>query len=173
MDDFVIPLVAKVRHGCGLVYDAEAVAREETAPDVAGEFRRRVRIGAGGFQSIAMLWRLMNPRRGWVAAAFVSHKLMRWLCPFTLLGIFLCNAAVLGVPAFRWMMAGQVLFYAAAAIGSWVPGGGAAVKLLRVAHDVHRDERCVVAGVRPLARFDSHRHVAAGHSAPNRRTWSP
>ena len=33
-------------HGCQLVYDDEAVAREETPPDVADEFKRRARIGA-------------------------------------------------------------------------------------------------------------------------------
>src|SRR5262249_38664493 len=52
VDDFVIPLAAKLRTGCAIVYDRDAVAREETAPDVRAEFRRRSRIGAGGFQSI-------------------------------------------------------------------------------------------------------------------------
>ncbi len=34
VDDFVIPLLAKLRSGCGIVYDADAIAHEETAADV-------------------------------------------------------------------------------------------------------------------------------------------
>src|SRR5687767_11138310 len=92
VDDFVIPLLAKLRTGRRIVYDADAVAREETAPTVAAEFRRRSRIGAGGFQAIVMLWRLLHPRHGWVALTFLSHKILRWLCPFFLIGMLVTSA---------------------------------------------------------------------------------
>src|SRR5205085_81616 len=91
VDDFVIPLEAKLRTGCGIVYDPEAVAREETAPNVGCEFHRRARIGAGGFQSLGLLWRLLNPARGWVAFTFFSHKVLRWVCPFFLLGLLVSS----------------------------------------------------------------------------------
>src|ERR1700733_13288400 len=64
VDDFAIPLLAKLRHGCSIIYDADAIAREETAMDVREEFRRRMRIGTGNFQNVALLWPLLNPRRG-------------------------------------------------------------------------------------------------------------
>src|SRR5207237_7004158 len=57
IDDFIIPLTAKLRSGCAIVYDKEAIAREETPAHVGSEFRRRSRIGAGGFQSLPLLWR--------------------------------------------------------------------------------------------------------------------
>jgi cellulose synthase/poly-beta-1,6-N-acetylglucosamine synthase-like glycosyltransferase len=66
VDDLVIPLAARLRSGCEIVYDAEAVAREETAPGLRSEFSRRARIGAGGFQAVARLWPLLTPRHGWV-----------------------------------------------------------------------------------------------------------
>src|SRR5262249_30950742 len=88
VDDFVIPLRAKLRTGCRIVYDGDAVAREETPPNVGAEFHRRSRIGAGGFQSIGLLWRLLNPRSGWVAFTFFSHKILRWVCPFFLVAAF-------------------------------------------------------------------------------------
>src|SRR5271157_2326062 len=41
VDDFLIPLVAKIRSACKIIYDDEAIAREETAPNLISEFRRR------------------------------------------------------------------------------------------------------------------------------------
>src|SRR5262245_28134456 len=85
VDDFVIPLLARERSGCRIVYDKEAVAVEETPARLKSEFHRRTRIGAGGFQSIGMLFRLLSPRNGWTSFTFASHKILRWLCPFALL----------------------------------------------------------------------------------------
>src|SRR5262245_50637084 len=45
VDDLVIPLLARLRTGCAIVYDREAVAHEETAMHLACEFHRRSRIG--------------------------------------------------------------------------------------------------------------------------------
>jgi cellulose synthase/poly-beta-1,6-N-acetylglucosamine synthase-like glycosyltransferase len=91
VDDFVIPLLARLRTGCLLIYEEEATAIEETPPEISTEFQRRARIGAGGFQSLALLWPILNPRFGWVAFTFVSHKLLRWFCPFFLLAAAVTN----------------------------------------------------------------------------------
>jgi cellulose synthase/poly-beta-1,6-N-acetylglucosamine synthase-like glycosyltransferase len=113
IDDFVIPLLSLIRRGGSVVYEPDALAFEETAPDVAAEFRRRCRIGAGGFQSLALLWPVLDPRRGWLAFAFFSHKLLRWLGPFFLLGMIAANLALAmaGPPFWRWTLASQALFY--------------------------------------------------------------
>jgi cellulose synthase/poly-beta-1,6-N-acetylglucosamine synthase-like glycosyltransferase len=132
VDDFVIPLLAKLRTGCTIVYDPEAVATEETAPDVGSEFHRRARIGAGGYQSIGMLWGLLDPRLGWVAFAFLSHKILRWLCPFFLVGAFVSNVLLLHRPSYRpWLLA-QVAFYATACAMALVPGRGGWLRPLRL-----------------------------------------
>ena len=91
IDDFVIPLASKLRHNGRIVYDCEAVATEETPPTITSEFRRRVRIGTGAYQSLAILWKLVSPRYGWTAMAFLSHKLLRWLVPFFLLAALASN----------------------------------------------------------------------------------
>lgn len=134
VDDFVIPLLAQLRTGCRIVYDCEAVAREESAPDIKSEFRRRCRIGAGGFQAIAMLWRLLDPRRGWIALTFFSHKVLRWLCPFFLMLAFLANLTLCGKPIYRAPMAAQIAFYLAAMAGRYVPKGIPLSKALRLAN---------------------------------------
>jgi cellulose synthase/poly-beta-1,6-N-acetylglucosamine synthase-like glycosyltransferase len=116
LDDFAIPLAAKLRTGCMIVYDSEALAREETPPELATEFARRSRIGAGGFQSLGLLWELLHPRWGWTALAFASHKILRWLCPFFLLGMLASNVVLCARPFFQVVMAAQFLFY----LVSWV-----------------------------------------------------
>jgi cellulose synthase/poly-beta-1,6-N-acetylglucosamine synthase-like glycosyltransferase len=133
VDDFVIPLLAKLRSGCDLRYDREAVAREETAPNVRSEFHRRSRIGAGGFQSIGLLWRLLDPRRGWIAFTFSSHKILRWLCPFFLLGLAASNLFLAHLPFYRGALLGQLAFYALSLLAVLVPGRFKALRPLRLA----------------------------------------
>lgn len=116
LDDFVIPLVAKLRTGCLIAYDNEAVAHEETPPELGAEFLRRSRIGAGGFQSLGLVWGLLHPRWGWTALAFASHKILRWLCPFFLLGMLASNLVLCARPLFQIALVAQLLFY----LVSWV-----------------------------------------------------
>ena len=111
IDDFVIPLLAKLRTGCKIIYDCNAIAREESAPDIASEFRRRVRIGAGDYQSIKMLWRLLDPRMGWISLAFFSHKILRWLCPFFLIGMLLTCIPLSDHLFYRAALIVQVISY--------------------------------------------------------------
>jgi cellulose synthase/poly-beta-1,6-N-acetylglucosamine synthase-like glycosyltransferase len=123
VDDFELPLIAKMRTGCDLLFESAAVADEETAPKIAVEFNRRVRIGAGVFQSLERLYPLLNPFRGWVAFTFVSHKVLRWAGPFLLVGMAATNALLLGRPIYDAAMMLQFLFYLVALIGMVMPVG--------------------------------------------------
>jgi cellulose synthase/poly-beta-1,6-N-acetylglucosamine synthase-like glycosyltransferase len=118
VDDFVVPLLARLRTGCGIVYDADAVAREESAPDLRGEFGRRARIGAGGFIALATLWPLLGPRHGWLSLAFWSHKVLRWVGPFLMLGALLSGLALAGHAPYGWVNASQALFYGLCGAGA-------------------------------------------------------
>lgn len=133
VDDFVIPLLAKIRTSCKIVYDREALAFEETAPDVGGEFHRRARIGAGGFQSICMLGQLLNPRRGWVSLTFFSHKVLRWLCPFCLLGALFFNSLLVRYVGYQMLLTAQACFYAISVLGLFAPASFRLPKLVRLA----------------------------------------
>jgi cellulose synthase/poly-beta-1,6-N-acetylglucosamine synthase-like glycosyltransferase len=132
LDDFVIPLQAKLRTGCRIVYECEAVAREETPADIRAEFRRRSRIGAGGFQSIGMLWKLLDPRRGWVALSFFAHKVLRWLCPFFLIGMAAANLLLCDQPLYCGLLFAQVGFYLASLLAGLVPAEFRSLKPLRL-----------------------------------------
>lgn len=133
IDDFVIPLSAYLRTGCRMVYDPSAVAIEETPERIGAEFRRRARIGAGGFQSIARLPGLVSLRHGWLAVAFLSHKLLRWLAPFALLAVLAANIALAGRPGYGVLLAGQAVFYGLAALGGCVRRRHPALRPVRVA----------------------------------------
>jgi hypothetical protein len=125
-------LQAKLRTRCAIVYDCQAVACEETPATVESEFHRRSRIGAGGFQSIVMLWRLLNPRQGWGAFTFFSHKILRWLCPFFMLGLLLTNTLLWQEPLYRLALLGQGAFYLVSVLVAFVPGKFQRVKPLRI-----------------------------------------
>jgi cellulose synthase/poly-beta-1,6-N-acetylglucosamine synthase-like glycosyltransferase len=93
VEDFLIALNVRAA-GYRVVYDPEAIAWEETAPDAHQEFRRRVRIGAGNFHALRHTWRLLNPMAGAVALALWSHKVCRWLVPLALVAA-LISATIL------------------------------------------------------------------------------
>jgi cellulose synthase/poly-beta-1,6-N-acetylglucosamine synthase-like glycosyltransferase len=132
VDDFVIPLVARLKNGKAIIYESDAVAWEETPPEIADEFRRRSRIGAGGFQAMLRLWRLLIPARGWVAFSFLSHKVLRWLCPFFLILALAANLFCLDVPVYVGIFVAQLAFYITAALGAVLPAGGLFGKLVRL-----------------------------------------
>lgn len=132
IDDFTIPLLIQLRYAKQIIYDEEAIAREETPADVSAEFRRRSRIGAGGFQSLARLWPLLMPWKGWISFAFWSHKVFRWLCPAFLAICLVTNVLLIGHPPYPWLLGLQIAFYAAALIGALAPGNGKAMRLLRL-----------------------------------------
>jgi cellulose synthase/poly-beta-1,6-N-acetylglucosamine synthase-like glycosyltransferase len=133
VDDFVTPLLAHVRTGCAMVYDETAIAHEETPAEITAEFRRRARIGAGGFQSLAVLWPLLDPRRGAIAFTFVSHKLLRWLCPFFLIGLAVANAMLVNVGFYGVSLIAGLVLCGVAVAGQLLPAKSAVGKVMRLA----------------------------------------
>jgi cellulose synthase/poly-beta-1,6-N-acetylglucosamine synthase-like glycosyltransferase len=132
LDDFVLPLLVKLRTGAEIVYDTTIVAFEETPAEIGSEFKRRSRIGAGGAQSITILWRLLSPTRGWIAFTFASHKVLRWCGPLLLIGALGSNTLLLGQRLYQATLAAQAFLYAASAVGAMVSGSGTTARLLRL-----------------------------------------
>jgi cellulose synthase/poly-beta-1,6-N-acetylglucosamine synthase-like glycosyltransferase len=143
VDDFVIPLLAKERTGCRIVYDVEAVAYEETPSSIASEFQRRARIGAGGFQAITLLKGLLNPKHGWLSFAFFNHKVLRWLSPFflgfalfgNLLWVAMCMPHIGNVFHLPWaalFLMCQVAFYASSLLSGMLPSRPKLFKIFRL-----------------------------------------
>lgn len=119
VDDFVIPL-RLLERGYRVSYEPEAVAYEETTEDYAREFARRARIGAGDFQALQRHAGLLVPwRRPFVAYAFLSHKVLRWVAPFLMALALLANLALAPRhPLYGLLLLGQVAFYGLALAGT-------------------------------------------------------
>jgi cellulose synthase/poly-beta-1,6-N-acetylglucosamine synthase-like glycosyltransferase len=133
VDDFVIPLLARLRSGCRIVYESDAVAREEIPPTVRDEFRRRTRIGSGGYQAVGLLWRLLDPRQGWISLSFFSHKVLRWFSPFALLFMLLACMILRDTSPFRLLFWAQLLFYLGSTVMMIAPGSIRVPRVLRLA----------------------------------------
>jgi len=84
MDDFLIPLEV-VRTGYDVKYIPDAIAYEKPSDSIRGEFRRKVRIGAANFYGISNFPDLLHFKKGFIAFALWSHKILRWCVPFFLL----------------------------------------------------------------------------------------
>lgn len=133
VDDFVIPLRI-MENGYKVVYDAEAVAYEETTEDYDKEFGRRARIAAGNFQALRMVPGLLSPVAGFRAFAFWSHKLLRWCAPALMLAAFVANALLVGNFFYNLMLIGQLAFYSLALAGKLGVLGGVARKAASIAY---------------------------------------
>ena len=139
LDDFIISLRIAMQ-GHTTQYDPEAYACETSSVNVREELKRKIRIAAGGFQSIARLTPLLNIfRYGILSFQYISHRVLRWtLAPLSLLlllasnlvlalsaGIFSCSF----FPVALWL---QVLFYAMAGVGWFLENHHIKLKILFV-----------------------------------------
>lgn len=116
VEDFVIAMRV-LQQGFRVIYDPMACALEDTAQNFIQEKKRRIRIGAGDYQAITLLWPMLNPLRGFPAFAFFSHKIIRWMVPFFMTIAFAANIFLLGSTFYQFIFALQICFYAFALIG--------------------------------------------------------
>jgi cellulose synthase/poly-beta-1,6-N-acetylglucosamine synthase-like glycosyltransferase len=116
IDDFVIGMRVR-EQGLRFIYDAEAVANEDLPTSVGHEMTRRIRIGAGGFQSLRLCWRSLLPWRGVYSWCFWSHKVLRWFAPFFMIAAFVSNCFLVEHLFFSMTFFVQCLFYAFAWVG--------------------------------------------------------
>lgn len=140
LDDFMISLRVAA-DGYRVIYEPEAYAIERPSFSMQDEMKRKIRIAAGGFQSIARLGFLWNIfKYGWLSFQYVSHRAMRWaVAPFCLPLIFALNLAIVlmegmtePVTLYKVLMVAQVVFYVLAIIGYWLENRKIRVKLLFV-----------------------------------------
>ncbi len=110
--DFIIA-TKMVEQNLRAVYEPDAVCTEQTNRQSDKELKMRVRIIA---QTFTDLWRhraMLNPlRSGFYGVQLVSHKVMRYLVPFFLIGLFIASAVLAsGDLAYRLLFAAQLAGY--------------------------------------------------------------
>lgn len=135
LDDFIQSLRI-VEQGYTVVYEPEAYAMEAPSSSITEEMKRKVRISAGGWQSMARLKSLLNPlRQPTVTFLYVSHRVLRWsLTPLMLLLLLPLNAILLstGEPVYYLLFGGQLAFYLAAWLGWKAESKNKKIKVLLV-----------------------------------------
>lgn len=139
LDDFIISLRTAMA-GYVIQYDPDAYAIETASANVKEELKRKIRISAGGIQSIIRLKPLLNIfKYGTLSFQYISHRVLRWsLAPLSLLLLLPINL-VLGLSEglFNWGVYGilfwlQILFYTTALLGWYLENKAIRVKALFV-----------------------------------------
>ncbi|KAB4811565.1 glycosyltransferase family 2 protein, partial [Bacteroides thetaiotaomicron] len=121
LDDFILSLRIAMK-GYTIAYCTNAYAIESGSADMGEEEKRKVRIAAGGLQSIWRLRPLLNPfHYGILSFQYTSHRVLRWsVTPFLLFALLPLNIVVLLLgesPLFYGTLLGlQILFYG---MGYW------------------------------------------------------
>lgn len=123
LDDFIISMKI-CQKGYRVMYEPKAYATEAPSFSLKEEEKRKIRIAAGGFQSIFILKDLLNVfKYGKLSFQYISHRVLRWLlCPVLLPVLFLCNLLIFfqsNDTFFTLFLIMQSLFYLSAIIG-WI-----------------------------------------------------
>jgi poly-beta-1,6-N-acetyl-D-glucosamine synthase len=113
IEDFYLSLKIAAK-GFRFAYEPEAYATETASVSVKEEWKRKVRITAGGFQAMARLLDILNPfRYGLLSFQYFSHRVLRWtLAPLALLLLLVSNILLS-----MSYLALQILFYFIALLG--------------------------------------------------------
>lgn len=125
LDDFMQTLLI-AKAGYRVDYRPTARAEEYPSSGLKEELKRKVRICAGGIQSISRLLPLLNPfRYGLLSFQYISHRVLRWtLTPLALPLLLLTNIAlaVQGLPLYQVILLLQLAFYGLALMGYFLQG---------------------------------------------------
>ncbi len=108
IEDFITGMTI-IKKGYRVIYEKKALAYEKSSPNINEEFKRRIRIVAGGFQSLKeMKFLIKHPI---ILIEFISHKLLRWILAEILILIFVINIFLLNNFNFIIIFYFQIVFY--------------------------------------------------------------
>lgn len=123
IDDHMIAMRIAEK-GYIIAYEPAAYAMETASANTKEELKRKIRIAAGGIQSIFRLKKAANPFFYPVLTfQYISHRVLRWtITPFLLILVFILNAVIIANHAsllYQLIFLGQIVFYLLSIIG-WI-----------------------------------------------------
>ncbi|MBC7650719.1 MAG: glycosyltransferase family 2 protein [Deinococcales bacterium] len=151
LDDFMISMKIAMK-GFKIAYDPDAYAIESSSENLKEEYKRKVRIAAGGIQSIIRTSKLFNPFfMPLLGFQYISHRVLRWtITPFLMIAVVFLNAYLL-YTNFNWLLAiillGQVGFYSLATLGWLLERKEVRIKILFIPYYFCFMNFCVLAGI--------------------------
>lgn len=136
LDDFILSMRI-AQNGYKIAYCKSAYALEKGSADIKNEEKRKVRIAAGGLQSIKRLGNLLIPNPfhlGLLRFQYISHRVLRWsitpialfLLPFLNIILVWLNPQLIYI----LLLAFQILFYLLAVCGALVQRKKIKIKIL-------------------------------------------
>lgn len=151
LDDFMISMLIAKKGYC-IVYEPEAYATETASENVSEELKRKIRIAAGGIQSILRLKSLFNPFPYPVLSfQYISHRVLRWtVTPFLLILSFVLNIALAFEPdatGYLVLLLAQLLFYILALLGFIMEKRQLRIKILFIPYYFCVMNYAVMAGI--------------------------
>lgn len=123
LDDFILSMRIAMK-GYKIAYCSQAYAIEKGSANMREEEKRKVRIAAGGLQSIWQLRALLNPfRYGIFSFQYLSHRVLRWsITPIALFSLIPINMTLLLTRStlYTSLFILQILFYLLAIYGHYL-----------------------------------------------------
>lgn len=122
--------------GYVIAYEPNAYAMETGSADSKEELKRKVRIAAGGIQSVVRLKKSANPfHQPILTFQYISHRVLRWiLTPWLMILVFAVNILICIKYSQDWiyqlLLAGQILFYLASLGGYFLESKKIKIKIL-------------------------------------------
>ena len=149
LDDFMISM-RLIMDNYKIVYEPNARAYEKGSLNTKEELKRKIRIAAGGIQSIYRLGPLFNPfKYGIRTWQFISHRVLRWtITPFLLIIVFFLNLSLYKQGyIYQLLMIGQFIFYGAAIMGAILESKKIKLKVLYIPFYFCMMNYAVLAGI--------------------------
>lgn len=151
IDDHMIAMRI-AENGYIIAYEPEAYAMETASADVKEELKRKIRIAAGGIQSILRLKKAANPFRQPVFTfQYISHRVLRWtITPFLLMLVFVLNGVIAfssPVIFYKLLFALQISFYVLSLIGLYFEQRNIRIKALFIPYYFCVMNYAVLAGI--------------------------
>ena len=151
IDDFMISMLI-AKKGYRIIYEPEAYAMETASEDVKEELKRKIRIAAGGLQSIIWLKSLFNPFPLPVLSfQYISHRVLRWtVVPFLMILLVALNIAIVhayGGAIYQLFLAGQVAFYGMSLFGWMLEARQVKVKIFFIPYYFCMMNYAVILGI--------------------------
>lgn len=139
LDDFIISLRV-AQKGYTIQYNPEAYAIETASANVKEELKRKIRISAGGIQSVIRLRSLLNVfKYGMLSFQYISHRVLRWtITPLSLMLLIPVSALLAFNEGFNslqfytiffWL---QLAMYLSALLGWLLENNATRIKVLFV-----------------------------------------
>jgi cellulose synthase/poly-beta-1,6-N-acetylglucosamine synthase-like glycosyltransferase len=123
INDDLYLAITTIRDGKRVVITPKAIGRERVSPSARDEIIRRTRMNAGLFQAMSMSGQTMPWRYPQYVWQIISHKFMRPLLPFWMIGALLANLGAILWPStpgkfdfftlaypYQWIFAGLQFF---------------------------------------------------------------